>query len=283
MIITQSKEFIKNPIYLSYTSLKDFLSCPRAYYLKNIYRDPKTGFRIQIISPYLVLGSTVHDAIKWYLDMQGQVTDEQLIQKFRNFWLKYRGKRGGFSSLEEEATFGKRGLKMLDNFLKNAKQLQKSAPNITFPKYNLVENVVMIGNFDFIGDNGESLDIVDFKTGANDEEDTLQLYIYSILAEANFGKPVKKASFWYLDRDDKPKEIVLDPLEPKLDWLKEKGLELKKAVEENNWVCIKSPEPAEGCRDCKDYSSIIEGKGEFQFTDYKYKKSIFYLDRTKLV
>lgn len=276
MIIQPKSQYIKNPTYISYTSLKDFLKCPNAYYLKNVYKDPKTGFRLQIASPYLTLGSTVHDSVKWYLDMQGQVTREQLIQKYRNFWLKYRGKRGGFASLEEEATFGKRGLKMLDNFLNNAKGLEKSVPPIIFPKYNLIGDVILIGNFDFVGEITDgSLHIVDFKTGANDEEDTLQLYIYAILAEANFGKPVSKASFWYLDREDTPREIVLDPLEPKLDWLKKKALELKKAIQESNWVCVKK----ELCRDCKDYQAIVDGGGEFQFTDYRYKKDIYYLKR----
>lgn len=278
MIPKQKQEYIKNPIYISYTSLKDFLKCPNSYFLKNIYKDPKTGFRLQIASPYLTLGSTVHDSVKWFLDMQGQVTKEQLIQKYRNFWLKYRGKRGGFNSLEEEATFGKRGLKMLDNFLNNAKGLEKSAPPVTFPKYNLVEDIILIGNFDFVGEVPDgTLHIVDFKTGANDEEDTLQLYLYAILAEVNLEKPVSKASFWYLDREDAPREIVLDPLEPKLAWLKEKALELKKAIQEGNWVCIKGLEPVERCRDCKDYQAVIEGKGELQFSDYRYKKDIYYL------
>lgn len=276
MIPKQKHEFIKDALWVSYTALKDFLKCPNAYFLKNIYKDPKTGFRLQIASPYLTLGSTVHDSVKWYLDMQGQVTREQLIEKYRNLWLKYRGKRGGFSSLEEEAGFGKRGLKMLDNFLNNAKVLEKSAPQVTFPKYNLVEDVILIGNFDFVGEVPDgTLHIVDFKTGANDEEDTLQLYIYAILAEANLGKPVSKASFWYLDREDRPKEIVLDSLEAKLDWLTVKASELKKAIKDKNWACVKE----ELCRDCKDYQAVINGKGEFQFSDYRYKKDIYYLKK----
>ena len=109
MIIKPKQEFIKNPIFVSYTSLSDFLKCPRSYYLKNIYRDPKSGNRIQIASPHLSLGSTVHDSIKWFLEMQGQVTKDQLENKFRNFWLKYSGKRGGFTSKDEEAIFGRRG------------------------------------------------------------------------------------------------------------------------------------------------------------------------------
>lgn len=282
MILKPKTKFIKNPIYLSYTSLKDFLKCPNSYYLKNIYRDPKSGFRIQIASPYLTLGSTVHDSVKWYLDIKAQASKDALMQKFRNFWLKYRGKRGGFSTLEEEGNFGTRGLKMLDNFLNNAHRLEKSAPSVTFPKFHLVEDIVLIGNFDFVGERDDgTLHVVDFKTGANDEQDSLQLYIYAILAEVNLGKEVSAASFWYLDRDDEPRQIVLDPLEGKLKWLSEKAKELKTALQKNEWVCIKSPAPSGAglCRDCRDHQAILDNKGEFQFSDYRYKKDIYFLPR----
>ncbi|MDD5147368.1 MAG: PD-(D/E)XK nuclease family protein [Candidatus Daviesbacteria bacterium] len=276
MIPKQEYKFIKDALWVSYTALKDFLKCPNAFYLKNIYKDPKTGFRLQIASPYLSLGSVVHDSVKWLLDLQGQVTKDQLEQKFRNLWLKYQGKRGGFSSKEEEGNFGRRGLEMIGNFYKNWKVLGKAAPQVAFPKYQLTDNVILIGNFDFVGERSDgSLQIIDFKTGATDKDDSLQLYIYAILVEANFGKPVTRASFWYLDREDTPREIVLDPLEPKLDWLKGKALELKKAIEKGNWVCIKK----ELCRDCRDYQAIINGKGEFQFSDFRYKKDIYYLPK----
>lgn len=277
MISAQPKQFIKNPIFISYTSLSDFLKCPRSYFLKNIYRDPKTGFRIQVASPYLSLGSTVHDAVKWYLDLKGQVTKKQLEEKYRNLWLKYRGKRGGFESLEQEGDFGKRGLKMLDNFFQNAPRLEKTTHQVTFPKLHLFEDVILMGNFDFVGEKKDgSLHVVDFKTGANDEKDPIQLYIYAILAEANLQKEVTSASFWYLDREDKPRGIVLDPLEPKLQWLKEKAGELKKVIGQGNWICIKGEEL---CRDCGDYQAILDEKGEFQFTDYRYKKDVYYLPK----
>lgn len=281
MIQKPKSEYIKNPIYLSYTSLKDFLKCPRSYYLKNIYKDPQSGFRMQIASPYLTLGSTVHDSVKWYLDLKGQVTKKQLEEKFRNLWLKYRGKKGGFSSNEIEGDFGKRGLKMLNNFLENVQNLEKSAPNITFPKFNLIESIILIGNFDFMGEREDgSLHVVDFKTGANDEKDPIQLYIYAILAEANLEKNVSSASFWYLDREDRPREIVLDALEPKLEWLKEKALEIKKAINKNKWICIKDyAQDGALCRDCRDYQAIIDGKGQFQFSDYRYKKDVYFLQK----
>lgn len=286
MIFPQPRIFIKNPVYISYTSLKDFLKCPNSYFLKNIYKqnlplkpgeEPHEPFKIQIASSYLSLGSVVHDSAKWLLDLQGQANKDQLEQKFRNLWLKYHGKRGGFSSDEEEGNFGRRGLKMLENFYKNWQVLGKAAPPVVFPKYHLTDSVVLIGNFDFVGETPDgSLHIVDFKTGANDEEDTLQLYIYAILAEANLEKPVTKASFWYLDREDAPREIVLDALEPKLDWLKEKAGEFKGAIEKAGWVCVKK----ELCRDCRDYQAVIDGKGEFQFSDYRYKKDVYYLPRS---
>ena len=275
-MITQPKTgFIKNPIYLSYTSLKDFLKCPRSYYLKDLYKDPKNNYRLQVASPYLSLGSVVHDCVKWFLDSEQKPSLEETFKKFRNLWLKFRGKKGGFSSDQEEGNFGNRGLKMIDNFVKNWQVLEKPAQQITFPKLNLVENVVLIGNFDYVGEKTDgSLHVVDFKTGANDENDPTQLYIYSILAEANLEKPVSSASFWYLDREDEPGNIVLDPLESKFEWLIEKGMEVKKALEKGEWVCIKSPNL---CRDCQDYQAVLDGKGEFLFSDHRYKKDIYYL------
>ena len=277
VIIKPKQEYISNPIFVSYTSLSTFLKCPKSYFFKNIYKDSKTGNRIQIASPHLSLGSTIHDAIKWFLDMEGQVSKDQFIQKFRNLWLKYSGKRGGFASREEEASFGKRGLLMLDNFFKNYAVLEKKHLNIEFPKYPLFDNVILMGNFDFVGEKTDgTLHVLDFKTGANDVEDGIQLYIYAILAESNFGKPVSSASFWYLDREDNSREIVLDPLEPQLEWIKEKAKELKDALGKGSWTCVKGEEL---CRDCKDYQAILDGKGQFQFTDFRYKKDIYYLQR----
>lgn len=277
MITKPEFKYIKNPIFVSFTSLSDFLKCPRSYYLKNIYRDSKTGFRLQVASPYLSLGSTVHDTVKWYLDLKGQVTKKQLEDKFRNIWLKYRGKKGGFESREQEGDFGKRGLKMLDNFFQNAQILEKITHHVDFPKLNLFEDVILMGNFDFVGEKEDgTLHVLDFKTGANDEKDPIQLYIYAILAEANLEKEVSSASFWYLDRDDAPKGIVLDPLAPKLEWLKEKAGELKEVIGQGNWICIKGEEM---CNECKIYTALIDGKGEFQFSDYRYKKDVYYLPK----
>ncbi len=275
MIAKTDNSFVKDALFISYTGLKDYSKCPRSFYLKNIYRDPKTGYKIQVTSPYMTLGAIVHDAIKWFLQMQGQVTQDQLIQKYRNFWLKYRGKRGGFSSVEDEASFGKRGLAMLGNFFTNASVLEPGLGTDDFLKFKLSDTTFLNGRVDFLGQLPDgSVHVLDFKTGSKDEEDSLQLYIYAILAESNLQRPVSKISYWYLDRDSHPKEAVLDSLEEKLDWLRDKAKEIKQVIEEAKWVCIRDPEL---CRDCQAYQDIIDGKGEFQFSDDAFRKLVYYL------
>lgn len=280
MIPKQQQEYIKDALWISYTALKDFLKCPRAYYLKNRYRDPKTGNRLQVASAPMTLGSLVHDAIKWYLLTGRLASKDDVVKKFRNHWLKYRGKRGGFRSREEEADFGRRGLKMLDNFLKNTAQLEPNIPIYAFLKFRLDEKIILNGKVDFIGELPDgSLHILDFKTGSKEEDDSTQLHTYAILAESHLQRKVSKISYWYLDRDDGPKVAVLDSLEDKLEWLKNKALEIQKAVKADHWVCIKGDQL---CDDCKNYQAIIDGKGEFQFSDGEFKKDVYFLDYSKL-
>ncbi len=280
MIQKQEHKYIPGALFISYTGLKDFLKCPRSFYLKNIYRDPKSGYRIQIASAPMTLGSLVHDAIKWYLQTGRTAKKEDVVAKFRNHWLKYRGKRGGFASNEIEAELGKKGLKMIDNFFDNLNVLEKNLPAYDFFKYRVDEAIVLNGRLDFLGilEDG-SLHVLDFKTGANDEKDSTQLHIYAILAQSYFQREVSKISYWYLERESSPKEAVLDPLEEKLKWLTEKCKEVEEAVNKGEWVCIGQQGSEQGkCRDCTAYEAVIEGKGEFQFSDDDFKKDIYYLE-----
>ncbi len=281
MLPKQEKKYIENALFISYTALKDFQRCPRAYYLKNRYRDPKSGYRLQIASEAMTLGSVVHDTIKWFLQTNRLATKEDLIKKYRNNWLKYRGKRGGFKSDEDEAVFGKKGLQILDSFFDNRANLVPNLPAYDFLKFLIDGKIVLNGKIDFLGVLPDgSLHVVDFKTGRKEEEDSLQLHIYAILAESNFQKAVSKISYWYLEREDFPKEAVLDPLEGKLEWIKNKALEINDAIKEDNWVCIEGDNQY---NECRSYQAIIDGKGEFQFADDDFKKNVYFLDQTKLV
>ncbi len=275
MIPKQEDKYIPGALFISYTGLKDFLKCPNSFYLKNIYRNSKTGYRMQIASGPMTLGSLVHDAIKWYLQTNRVAKKEDVVKKFRNHWLKYRGRRGGFKSREEEADFGRKGLTMLDNFFENLGVMEENLPAYGFFKFRIDEGIILNGRLDFLGKlPSEGLHVLDFKTGSKDEEDSTQLHTYAIMAESYFQKPVEKISYWYLERDSSPKEAVLDPLEEKLNWLREKCRLVKEAVDKGSWVCI-----GDKCRDCKNYQAIMEGKGEFQFSDDDFKKDVYFLPR----
>lgn len=230
---------------------------------------------MQIVSAPMTLGSLVHDAIKWYLQTNRVASKDAVIKKFRNHWLKYRGKKGGFKSIEEEALFGKKGLAMLDNFFNNLDSIGPNLPEYNFLKYLIGENIVLNGKVDFIETLPDgSLHVMDFKTGTKDEEDSLQLHIYAILTEGNLQQPVSKLSFWYLERETNPREVVMDSLDEKLEWIKNKSLEIKYAISKNIWACAKS----ELCVECRNYQAIIDGKGEYLFSDDEFRKDIFFLD-----
>ncbi len=170
---------------------------------------------------------------------------------------------------------------MLDNFMKNTVVLEKNVPVFDFLRFNLSEKIIFIGKLDFLGELPDNtLHVLDFKTGTKEEDDSIQLHSYAILAESNLQKTVSKISYWYLDKDSLPKEAVLDPLPDKLEWLRDKALQIQEAIKKDHWICIKEDLSEGGlCNDCKNYQAVIDGKGEFQFSDEAFKKDIYYLSK----
>ena len=70
-------------VWVSHSSITDFLKCPRAYFLHNIYKSPKTGHKITIVSPPLALGQTVHEIIESLSNLPVEKRfEEPLIAKF---------------------------------------------------------------------------------------------------------------------------------------------------------------------------------------------------------
>ena len=90
-------------VWVSHSSIGDFLKCPRAYYLHNVYKDPKTGRKINIVNPALSLGQAVHTTLEGLkkFSVAERVTRD-LIVDFENVWSKFSGKQGGFKTDIEE-------------------------------------------------------------------------------------------------------------------------------------------------------------------------------------
>src|SRR5687767_6168350 len=130
-------------VWVSHSSINDFLNCPRSYYLKNVYKDPKTKHKIQVISPALSLGSAVHEVVESLSVLPvNQRFQESLVSKFEKVWNKFTGKKGGFLDEETQNRYKARGMEMLKNAQKNPGPLNTLAVkiNMDLPYYWLSEN-----------------------------------------------------------------------------------------------------------------------------------------------
>lgn len=273
--------FNPNTIWISHTSLNDFAKCKQLYYLRNLYRDKKHGnnFRIQVASPYLSLGEAVHDAIDNFVTRYNpsQRTKDNLMYEFKRGWSLKPGKIGGFKDGPQEQGFKDRGEVMLERFLKVERYSKGSSIRIDFPKLPLIgeDDAILVGNFDWLEETPEGLHIMDFKTGKEEGENSLQLPIYALLAEHNLKKPVTKMSYWYLDRDDSPVEISIPDLSQTLEIVKNKSLEVQKAVQGKAFACLEN----EGyCKHCHEYHKAINDQAEHVQTDFKRKREVFFLN-----
>jgi ATP-dependent helicase/DNAse subunit B len=253
-------------VWVSHSSMGDFLKCPRLYYLHNVYKDPATGRKMSIVTPHMALGTAVHNVLE---DLANYPSAERfnrdLRAKFEEEWEKVSGMKGGFLDPVQEEQFKMRGKDMINNVIKDPKflvnqrvKLPKEKMN---PNYFLSEedNIILNGQVDwieFLPD--ETLHIVDFKTGKWEEKEaSLQLPIYLLLC--NKLRPqwkVSKASYWYLE-SDKIVEKELPDAETAYRNVIDVALKVKQAREAGVFQCPKGPE---GCMNCRPYEKILDWK-----------------------
>jgi len=257
-------------VWVSYSSISDFIVCPKAYYYKNIYKDPKTGHKITVMSPPLALGQIVHEVVEALsvlpVDKRFAVS---LLEKFNQAWGKVAGKNGGFLNKTIEGEYKKRGKEMLRRLEKNPGPLKKLAVKIQMdlPYYWLSEkdNIILCGKIDWLEyiKTKDSVHIIDFKTGKKQEkEGSLQLPIYYLLVSNTQKRPVIKASYWYIGQSNKLAVQKLPDIKKAEEKIFKIAKEIKLARQLNRFKC-----PTDGCRECKRMEKIIDGKGEFIRTD----------------
>lgn len=253
--------------WVSHSSIGDFKKCPRAYFLKNIYKDPKTGHKIQIATPPLSLGQAVHEVLESLsvLPTQQRLKDS-LIDKYEVVWKKFSGKKGGFLSEESEKIYKNRGSEMLKRVYNNPGPIARLAVKLKddLPAYWLSEdeNIMLCGKIDwleyFAEDN--SVHIIDFKTGKY-EEDTasLQLPIYHLLVHNCQKRKALKASYWYLATDD---HLTTQEL-PDISQAHEKVLAIARQIKAARKLEKLNCQNLNGCSSCTSYEKIVKGEGEF--------------------
>jgi ATP-dependent helicase/DNAse subunit B len=254
-------------VWVSHSSIGDYLKCPRAYFLKNMYRDPKSNHKIMLMQPPLALGQAVHEVVESLSQLPSDKRfEESLLTKYDRAWQKVSGKMGGFASESEEANAKERGASMIKRIMEHPGPLSNRAIKIRqdLPYFWLSEedNIILCGKIDWLEylEATDSVHIIDFKTGKFDEDpDSLQLPIYTLLAKNCQTRAVTKASYWYLDRDDTPTEVSLPSEEDATKRVMEAAKKIHLARKLEHFKCPQK----DGCRVCRPYESIISGAATF--------------------
>lgn len=259
-------------VWVSHSSMGDFLTCPRLYYLNNIYKDPATNRKISLINPALALGSVVHNTIEPLAKVPAEKRLEQPIEeKFETEWEKVSGQKGGFTSPEEEEQHRTRGEEMIQRVLENPGPITNKALRLPLghnnmpPNFYLSEedNIILCGKVDWIEylEKTDGIHIVDFKTGRREEkEGSLQLPIYLLLATNCQSRKVEKVSYWYLDRDNEPVDQKLPGYEEAEERVLKTAKEVKATREKGEFQC---PQGDGGCFACQPYEKILAGEATY--------------------
>lgn len=252
--------------WVSHTSIRDFLDCPQAYFYKHVYKDPKTGNKIKLISPPLSLGKAIHEVIEGLskLPTERRFT-YSLFDRFEESWQKVTGVAGGFINKKQESEYKEKGTKMIERLAGNPGPLKNLAVKIKseLPFFWLSEsdNIILCGKIDWLEYllKTESLHIIDFKTGNHEEkEDSLQLPIYLLLSENCQTRPVTKISYWYLSLSDRLKEQKIPDRDKAQTKLLKIAKEIKLARALSRFRC-----PNGSCRNCREMEKIISGAAIF--------------------
>ena len=144
------------------------------------------------------------------------------------------GKKRGFKNDTEESEIKARGKAMIERVIKNPGPIVrkiirlKEGHNGMAPNFFLSEeeNIILNGRIDWLEyiEQDDSIRVIDFKTGKHNEGgDSLQLPIYLLLLNALQKRKISGAAYWYLDRDDKPVDMIL----PDIDEARKKFLKLR--------------------------------------------------------
>ncbi len=270
-------------VWVSHSSMGNFLRCPRLYYLHDVYKDPKTRNKLSIVTPALSLGVAVHEVLEGLAEFPAEERMQQdLFATYDRYWEKYKGKQGGFTSEEQEQEYYERGRQMLQRVIENPGPLLKKRIKLPerdmLPNFTLSEddNIILCGRLDWIEykEEDDSLRIIDFKTGKNEEkEGSLQLPIYLLLAHELQKRKVTQASYWYLDQDKGLIDVPLPDLTESRTNVLAVAKQVKEAREKGVYLC---PYGEGGCYNCQPYEAILRGdpsveylgKGEFKQDKY---------------
>jgi len=266
-------------IWVSHTSINDFLQCKRAYFLKHVYKSEKTGRKMKLMTPPLALGQAVHEVIEEISKLHVHDRFKEIpMNRFEKIWKKVSGKKGGFLDIDTEDKYKREGREMIARVTKNPGPISRKAVKIkeSLPNYWLSEeeNIILCGKVDWLEylEDKNGVNIIDFKTGsANESKDSLQLPIYLLLVANTQKWDVMGASYWYIRNSNDPVKQKLPDMQTAYEKVLSVAKEIKAIRSLGKFDCEFG-----GCRYCTPMERLYRGEGEFVYVD-EYRTDVFVL------
>jgi len=223
--------------YLSYSQIETFRICPLHYKLKYIYKVPTPPSSSQSF------GNSFHLTMKAFYESVAQGKSPSL--KLFYECLKENWINEGYLSKSHEASSFAKAKKFLKHYLENTFNAKIKPVAMEQPFLVRLDNLRVGGKMDRIDVHGDTLEIVDYKTGANplsqkDADKDLQLSIYALAAtsipEFPFNrKPEKiKLSLYYFDT---PQIVTTTRTEEQLEEARKTIEDFKKQIEKSDFKC----------------------------------------------
>ncbi len=271
--------------WVSFSSIKNYLQCPRSYYYANVYKDPKTNHKISTVSPSLALGQVVHEVLEELSALPAnQRFTKSILDRFQEKWKAVRGTLGGFTSEAQETEYKSRGEQMLKRVQSNPGPLANLAIKLTdsLPHYWLSETdqIKLCGKIDWLEylPDTDGVHIIDFKTSKSvQESESLQLPIYLLLSSHVQKRQVEKTSYWYLGLDPNPREQQMPNLEQAETDILKIAQDIRLARKLQRFPCKRS---GSSCPFCLPYQAIINGQATFVGTG-GYNQDLYLLPETE--
>ncbi|OJI07598.1 hypothetical protein BK004_00725 [bacterium CG10_46_32] len=269
--------------WVSHSSIGDYLDCARAYYLKNVYKDPHTNHKISMITPALALGQVVHEVLEALSVLPVEARNlENLVPQFRDTWKRVSGEKGGFISDSQEQKYKQQGEDMLRRVAHNPGPFKKKAVKIKKDLLNYwlseEEEIILCGKIDWMEYVAEedAVHIIDFKTGQHKTTGSLQLPIYYLLATHSQKRNVKQMSYWYIALERELESFDLPDATEAHNQVITVARKIKLARQLEKFDC-----PHAGCKHCKPFEKIIRGEGKFVGEDDFNRDTYILLDESE--
>jgi DNA helicase-2/ATP-dependent DNA helicase PcrA len=182
---------------LSATAIETFETCPLKFKLSRDWRLPDE------LSGALQYGATIHSVLLTYFEgirLQRPLSDEQLFQLFRDTLAA-----NGIVEHYQRELYEAQGIEQLAGFL--AALREKPMPKVAHTEVSFeikIGESTIAGRIDRMDRSGENrVRLVDYKTGKpkdrRDADCSLQLSIYAIAAQQNWGYQIDHVCFYNLD------------------------------------------------------------------------------------